>query len=456
VRAVVDAVMLPVLIAGGGAPWEAGLVAALDVHPAVQVARRCVDVVDLLAAAGAGLGRAALVAADLRRLDADAVDRLVAAEVAAVGVVRRADTDAEGRLRALGIDYLVPDDADPAVIAGVLAEAADALAHRDDKSARADRMFGDPATSMAIPPGAGEQLDVAAPSRRGRVIAVWGPTGAPGRTTVAITLADELARLGASTLLVDADVYGGTVAAELGLLDESPGLAAACRLAAGTKLSGATLAGLCWQLSAELRVLTGIPLAARWTELRAAALAPVLAAARQLADLTVVDCGFCLETDEELSFDSLAPRRNGATLAILDDADDVLVIGAADPVGMQRVVRGLSELRDAEIGTTPQIVLNKVRRAVVPGDARAELVGALELFSGVTPVALLPYDRESLDVALATGRSLGEARPSSPLRKAIGDLATHLDISPDDADAAASMRRSRGRSGRVRGRPHRR
>ncbi len=114
VRAVVDAVMLPVLIAGGGAAWEAGLVAALDADPAVQVARRCVDVVDLLAAAGAGLGRAALVAADLRRLDADAVDRLIAAEVAAVGVVRRGDSDTEDRLRALGIDYLVPDDADPA------------------------------------------------------------------------------------------------------------------------------------------------------------------------------------------------------------------------------------------------------------------------------------------------------------------------------------------------------
>ncbi len=201
------------------------------------------------------------------------------------------------------------------------------------------------------------------------MVAVWGPTGAPGRTTVAITLADELARLGHASLLVDADVYGGTVAAELGLLDESPGLAAACRLAAGTKLSGAALAGLCWQLSAELRVLTGIPLAARWTELRAGAMAAVLAAARQLADVTVVDCGFCLETDEELSFDSLAPRRNGATLAVLDDADDIVVVGAADPVGMQRLVRGLSELRDAEVGGSPEVVLNKVRRAVVPGDA---------------------------------------------------------------------------------------
>jgi MinD-like ATPase involved in chromosome partitioning or flagellar assembly len=417
-------VKLPVLIAAGGAPWEADLVAALDRGSAVAIARRCVDVVDLLAAAAAGLGRVALVAGSLRRLDVDAVDRLLAAEVVPVAVVGRKDTDAENRLHALGVEHLVPDDADPGVVADVLVQAAE-LGPHSVRTPRTGRMFGDPATSMAIPPGSGTALPPPGPAH-GTVLAVWGPTGAPGRTTFAITLADELARLGRTSLLVDADVYGGTIAAELGLLDESPGLAAACRLAAGTRLDAASLAGLCWQLRPELRVLTGIPLATRWTELRPPALSAVLSAARGLADYTVVDCGFCLETDEELSFDSLAPRRNGATLAVLDDADCLLVVGAADPIGVQRLVRGLAELRDAEIETPPWVVLNKVRKGVVPGDPRQELAGALETFSGVTPAALLPYDRASLDAAMATGRSLGEARPASPLRHAVGELAARL------------------------------
>lgn len=437
-----------VLIAGAGARWEADLVAALGSSPTVTVARRCVDVVDLLAAAAAGLGRVALVAADLRRLDADAVDRLVAAEVTPVGMVRRGDEQAQDRLHALGIEYLVPDDADATVVAGVLAEAATARPTDQPRQAgAARRMFADPATSMAVPPGSGDRVDPAAPSRRGTVLAVWGPTGAPGRTTVAITLADELARAGRATLLVDADVYGGTVAAELGLLDESPGLAAACRLASGTRLDGAALAGLCWQLNARLRVLTGIPIASRWTEVRATALASVLAAARQLADFTVVDCGFCLETDEELSFDSLAPRRNGATLAVLDDADTVLVVGAADPIGMQRLVRALAELRDAEVAASPLVVLNKVRRGVVPGDPHAELAAALELFSGMRPAALLPYDRDSLDAALATGRSVGEARPASPLRKAVDELANRLSGGPPAA-SGRGLRRLSGKMAR--------
>ncbi len=417
---------LPVLIAAGGAGWEAGLLAALERGPsAVTVARRCVDVVDLLAVAASGQGRAALVSASLRRLDADAVDRLIAADVAPVGVVPRGDVASEERLHALGIEHLVPEDAAPEVVAAVLLEAA-AAAHRADTGARTTRMFGNPATSMPIPPGGGPPTSDEAPSRHGSVVAVWGPTGAPGRTTVAITLADEIARLGAPGLLVDADVYGGTVAAHLGLLDESPGLAAACRQASSRRLDAAALAGLCWQLSPALRVLTGVPIAARWPELRPPAVGSVLAAARAVADVTVVDCGFCLESDEELSFDTLAPRRNGATLAVLDEADVVLVVGAADPIGMQRLVRAVLDLRDAEVTGSPWVVLNKVRRGVVPGDPGAELSAALLQFVGLVPAALLPYDRDALDAALATGRSLGEERPSSPLRKGVQQLAANL------------------------------
>ena len=60
---------------------------------------------------------------------------------------------------------------------------------------------------------------------------MWGPAGSPGRTLVAANIAGELAAEGKSVLLVDADSYGASVAAVLGLLDEAAGLAQACRLA---------------------------------------------------------------------------------------------------------------------------------------------------------------------------------------------------------------------------------
>jgi Flp pilus assembly CpaE family ATPase len=279
---------------------------------------------------------------------------------------------------------------------------------------------------MPIPPGAAAPADTEAPGRRGSVIAVWGPTGAPGRTTVAVTLADELASVGAASLLVDADVYGGTIAAVLGLLDESPGLAAACRQLSQQHPDPASLAALCWQLAPRLRVLTGIPLASRWPELRPAAIPSVLDAARCLADFTVVDCGFCLETDEELSFDTLAPRRNGATLAVLDEADLIVVVGTADPIGMQRLVRGLADLRDLELTAPIWVVLNRVRDGAVPGDPAVELTSALERFAGRSPAALLPADPRSLDAALATGRMLSESNPASPFRRAVTEMAAGL------------------------------
>jgi Flp pilus assembly CpaE family ATPase len=134
--------------------------------------------------------------------------------------------------------------------------------------------------------------------------------------------------------------------------------------------------------------------------------------------------GFCLESDEELSFDTLAPRRNGATLAILDHADLVLAVASADPIGVQRLVRGLSELREAEIAAPVWIVLNRVRRGSVPGDPATELDLALDRFVGQRSAALIPYDLSSLDAALAVGKTLGEAVPNSPLRRAVTELAS--------------------------------
>ena len=107
--------------AAHGAAWEADFLVGLERggHP-VAVVRRCVDVVELVAVAATGQGRAALVAADLPRLDRTAVDRLLAAEVVPVGVVPRGDAAALERLRAVGIDVSLPDDADAAVVSAVV------------------------------------------------------------------------------------------------------------------------------------------------------------------------------------------------------------------------------------------------------------------------------------------------------------------------------------------------
>ena len=248
---------------------------------------------------------------------------------------------------------------------------------------------------------------------------MWGPTGAPGRTTVAVVLATEAARLGCATLLADADCYGGVIAQVLGLLDESPGLAAAVRQANAGNLDLHSLATLARVVGPNLRVLTGIARAERWPELRPSGLVAAYAVARQLSALTVVDCGFGLEQDEELSYDTTAPRRNGSTLATLADADHVIAVGSADPVGLQRLVRGLAELSEALPQCRPQVVVNRVRKGPINGDPEREIAEALTRYAGIDDVIFVPYDRASLDKALAGGHTLGEIAPDSPVLRAL-------------------------------------
>ena len=243
---------LPVLTAVTGATWEAELVGELDrADHGVTVVRRCVDLAELLAAAAAGTARAALLSAELRRLDRDAVTRLSAAGIAVVGLFDPGDQVAQNRLRELGVAQVLPADAGADLIASALRAAADGLG---ETSVRFD--LGDPGAAMprlgapAPPP--------TQPVGMGQIVAVWGPTGAPGRTTVAVSLADEAGRLGIPTLLIDADVYGGVVAQYLGLLDESPGIAAAARSASAGTLDAAALARIAWAVTPNLRVLTGL------------------------------------------------------------------------------------------------------------------------------------------------------------------------------------------------------
>ena len=116
--------------------------------------------------------------------------------------------------------------------------------------------------------------------------------------------------------------------------------------------------------------------------MRAGSVDIVLGVARRLADVVVVDCGFCLEQDEELSFDTAAPRRNGATLSALAAADTVFAVASADPIGLQRFVRGVSELLESVPTAAPVTVVNRVRAAAVGGgDPEREIAAALDRFA---------------------------------------------------------------------------
>jgi MinD-like ATPase involved in chromosome partitioning or flagellar assembly len=412
-------VTIAVLTAVTGAAWESRLVAALESGSSgLAVVRRCVDVADVLAAVATGHGRAVLLSADLRRLDRDVLGRIAAAQVAVVGVVPVGDEQAERRLRQLGVDHVVTAEATTGDVSTAVHRAIEKVSAHPDHGIVASE-GGDPAEPVnALPAGLQTTM--------GRLVAVWGPTGAPGRTTIAVNLAAEAALLRRSSLLADADTYGGAVGQVLGLLDEAPGLAGAARSANNGQLDLPALARHARQVTPRLRVLTGITRTERWPEIRPQSLEVVWALARGLAEVTVVDCGFCLEQDEELSFDTAAPRRNGATLTTIERADVVVAVGSADPVGLQRLVRGLSDLREAVPGVDVQVVVNRVRPSVVGLDPEQQVRAALERYAGVLRATLVPEDRDAVDAALLRCQTLAEVAPKSAARQAVARLASEL------------------------------
>ncbi|HEY0259376.1 MAG TPA: regulator [Lacisediminihabitans sp.] len=268
---------------------------------------------------------------------------------------------------------------------------------------------------------------------RGEVLAVWGPAGAPGRTTLAINVAAELAAAGHTVAVADVDTYSGSIAPALGLLDEAPGFAAACRLAGTGGLDRAELERIGQRyLSARggFWVLTGIGRPSRWPELSADRVTTTITECRTWVDYTVLDTGFSLENDEEISSDLFAPHRNAATLAALREADRVIAVGSADPVGLSRFLRAHVDLVEAVETPRLTVVVNRLRSSAIGMNPAAQVRQTLHRFGGITSPVLVPDDRSGLDAAVLGGRTLLDTAVKSPARVAIGRLVEECILPP--------------------------
>jgi MinD-like ATPase involved in chromosome partitioning or flagellar assembly len=407
---------VPVLVVAAGARWEPTALESLHVGAGVVVLRRCMDVTDLLAHAAAGDARVAVIAAEAPGLDVDAIGHLARSGVLPLVVFPEELDGAAERVRRLGVRSLVGDRHLAELPAAVLA-----LSRSGDEA-----------------PVAAARVD---PSGAGRVIAVWGPAGAPGRTTVALGLAGELASRGGDPLLLDLDPWGGAVAQRLGVLDEVSGLLAAARLAGRSDLAEG-FASLQRRV-AGFRVLTGLPRADRWLEVRGEVVDELVDLAREQGDV-LLDTGFSLEDDPLLDLGS-RPTRNGLTLAALAAADDLVVVGTADPVGLSRLARALSELGETTGGRPVHVVLNRWRSRL--GLDEAEVRRLLAGYGELLGLHVVPDDGLAADRSLVTGRTFVEGA-TSPLARSFVPIVDAL--FPGRA-TTPPPRRLRGRTaGRVR------
>lgn len=376
---------MDVVIAAGGAAWEEEAIREVESSTALRLVRRCVDVADLLAVAHTDRAAGAIVSPDLSGLDVDAVSQLEHAGLAVAAV-----DPGPGRCEALGIRRVLH------------------LGRLDDLARAA------PARPEV------------APSRRAPVVAVWGPAGAPGRSTVALGLASAAAARGVDTVLVDADTYGGALGQMLSVLDDVSGIVAACRAANNGRAE--QVVDHLLEIDPALRLLTGIPRADMWPQVRTSALESVLTRLRDSAELLVVDIGSPLEPGS-----GPGAARNQTAVQVVTSADVVVVVGRPDPVGLARLVRGVQDLSTIAPGVEQVIAINMMRSTL--GWGERDVRATVSRLTGAEPFVHLPFDQSGLDLAAVSGRTPREAAPSSPFVARIEVLASHVltSVVPSDA-----------------------
>lgn len=409
--------MTPVIVAVPDLAAEPALVAGAPAA-GVHLVRRCRDAVDLLAACAQHPGCAVVLGSGLPRLVPDLLD-----DLRGHVLVGLATSQEEGeRLTALGVPrcvHLSPDAGE------VDAAAAWATVLAVIRAAAATPVPAPAPRAMPSPVCAGDPhedgpFSVEAPvATRGSLVAVWGPPGAPGRSTVAVGLAAALADTGRCVGLIDADTYAPSLDIDLALPAHTAGLQRACRRA--EHLDGRAVRALCAPVDGrgDVRVLAGLDDPAHWSELREATLERVWQACRTAFDVTVVDVGAVLEAAQA------GPRRNGVALSAVGAADLVLAVGAVDARGAARLVQAWPTLVHAvRPGTRPTIVVNRVPRGRRgPSAVRAwrQVVQAAGLPTDVLPV--VPDDPRALARAWREGTTVVRTRRHASVARALRDLA---------------------------------
>lgn len=397
-----------VLCASGGDEVRIVHELATERRGDARVVRRCADLAETLAVTAAGIGDVVLIDMTVRGLGRDVLSAMIR-DAAVVGM-RPGDAP---ETTALGLRHMVSADAPVAEILAAL-EAAVRGEQEDTEAWVQDA----------------QSVEVGA---RGRLVAVWGPGGAPGRSTVAVNLAAEAAAAGRETVLVDADTYGPSQSQMLGVLDETPGLVAAARAHDRDTLDEETLKSLLPMLQPQLRLLSGIGVPGRWAELRRSTLDGVWEALARRGDLVIADVAAMLEEDEELSYDTAAPQRNAAAISALEAADAVIAVVAADPVGITRLLRDHTRLE--ELGVTElHVVVNRVG-SPIPGERLRELIASR---IPVASLNLLPDDPQACRAAAWDGALLAESAPRSALRRGLRDLAASPAVQGTQADEIPS------------------
>ncbi len=261
-------------------------------------------------------------------------------------------------------------------------------------------------------------------ARRGIVIGVTGPTGAPGRTFLSINLAAALVTQGQRVVLVDADPHLGAVAVLLDLAEDRSLIYLAHEAALQAVDDGLVLRHM--QTVFGLDVLTGRSVAGLGEVVAGPFLAEVVSILRRRYDVVVVDVGALdceaaqtaalmsqlvvwVVVPTKLGIDLLDRTLAGPLAAQVRTRASLTILNRLGPPGLREVEHSLR----ARYGLAVAAAVPDQRRASIEAEDRgrpAVMGGGLAkpiLRCAREIIAALPGSRLDPQEAAATDAKLG-------------------------------------------------
>ena len=304
---------------------------------------------------------------------------------AVVGVHDREEPASREHLIGLGVDALIESDAAPDAFVRAIVSVA---GRREDQS---------------------QGRTPVAATRTGRLVSVGGPPGV-GRTEIAIELALAIGRH-TGVVLVDADDVAPAVAARLHLAIE-PNLRAA--IDAVEHGRGELDACSICEPTSGLRVVTGLPNASAWAQVRPGEIVRVIDRIADEADFVVVDGAGMLE-----DVSAGGSRGRFATArAMVGEADVVVAVCEPAPHAVARFLGWAVAANSLAPDAAFVVVVN---RAPTTRFRRGEVFEEITTSLPLSDVVFVPPDRRVVDAAWN-----GTAVARGPFTRAVDEVARRV------------------------------
>lgn len=258
-------------------------------------------------------------------------------------------------------------------------------------------------------------------SLKSKVVTVWSPAGAPGRTTVAASLAVEFAKQGSRTLIIDADSYGPSIEFQFGIAQSHSGIAAVARLATQERLSLEAFNQLAVDFAfgkIELKIVTGLSMPDRWQEVGFDGISAILEFAREHFDCVVIDVASPIELP--IIHERSLVQRNSMTVAALKEATQVVAICGAEATDVHRFVWEYQQLKSLELHGELHVLVNRLRTATLGRSAAKQIADTIQRLTGCQVDEFIDFDQAAADRAKLDGVPLVLAGRNSSARAGLG------------------------------------